>query len=153
MVGLLAAIDLFILVIPTDVILTSSVMLQPRRWVTGFLSVSTGSALGALALALLLQSGANDFLTEHFPAIFRSQGWEGLDRFLDLHGFWALALISVSPLPQQPGVVVAALSGMFLWEIFLSVWIGRVVKYALFAWLASHAPETLKRFSLGRLPR
>lgn len=149
-VAALAAIDLFILIVPTDILLTSSVLLQPRRWISSFLWVSTGSAVGAAVLTALLQYGAAEFLMSHFPAIFHSEGWEGTRGFVQNHGGWALALISVSPLPQQPGVVISALSGMSIGEIFCAVWLGRALKYFTFAWLASHTPRALERFSIGR---
>ena len=54
LVGGLAALDLFIMIIPTDGLLVTSVLVRPKRWVSWFLWVSIGSAVGAAALAAII---------------------------------------------------------------------------------------------------
>lgn len=146
----LAAADLFVLIIPTDFIIISYVLLKPQHWVRAFLWISGGSAIGALALASILQFGGAEFLQAWFPAIFQSGGWESTRSFVQSYGALALAVISVSFLPQQPGVVIAALSGMALPTLFTAVFAGRVVKYVFFSWAASHAPRLLRKIPVGR---
>lgn len=146
LVALLVFLDMFLLVIPSDGLLVSAVLLRPRRWVRTFVIVSTGSALGALFLAYLLQWNPEYIMNELFPYLFQNEGWKGMDQFVDDYGAWALGVVALSPFPQIPAVVVAALAGMPLLSIFLACWLGRMAKYALFAWLASHAPRYLMRF-------
>jgi len=149
-ISFLAFIDLFILLIPTDFLLVTYVLLKPKKWIAAMIWISLGSAFGALALAGILQYGGAELVEQWFPRVFQSGHWSSTSEFVRKHGAPALALISVSILPQQPGVVIAALSRMPLFEIFLSVLVGRLAKYALFSWLASHAPKQLERFALGR---
>ncbi len=146
LVSLLVFLDMFVLFIPSDGLLVSAVLMRPKRWVRTFIIVSTGSALGALLLAYLLQWNPDYIMNDLFPYLFQNEGWKGTDRFVDDYGALALGVIAASPFPQLPAVMVASLAGMPLFSIFLACWIGRLSKYALFAWLASHAPKYLLRF-------
>ncbi|MCB0405059.1 MAG: hypothetical protein KDD51_09750 [Bdellovibrionales bacterium] len=136
--------DLFFLVVPSDGLLVSSVMLRPKRWMRICLWVSVGSSLGALALAALVQWDSI-WLMDVFPGLFQSSQWESTNAFIDQHGAWALALFSFSILPQQPAVVISALAGMPLELILASVLVGRFVKYAILSYVASHAPRLIYR--------
>ncbi len=150
LVAVLAGLDLFVIVVPTDGLLISAVLMQPKRWISIFLMVAVGSAAGSAPLAALFQWNPQ-FVTEHFfPGLFHSGSWESVSTFVRLHGVLALGLVSLGPLPMPPGVIVAALAPMPLGQIFLSVLIGRLFKYGLFSWLASHAPEFLYRSKLLR---
>lgn len=150
LISFLAFADLFVLIIPSDFLLVTYVLMKPKRWIASMFWFSLGSALGAFTLASILHFGGADHIQHWFPSVFESGRWASTAEFVREHGAPALGLISVSILPQQPGVVIAGLSHMSLVEIFAAVFAGRVAKYALFAWLASHAPKQLERFALGR---
>jgi membrane protein YqaA with SNARE-associated domain len=140
-ISFLAWLDIFILIIPTDGLVVSSVLLCPRRWVGAFLWVSIGSTFGTLCLCLLVQWDADWVMHSFLPFAFDTSLWGSTDAFLKSYGLIALALIAFTPLPQMPAAVMAALAHVPLWEITLSVFAGRVIKYALYAWAASHAPR------------
>ncbi|MCB0418225.1 MAG: hypothetical protein KDD39_11270 [Bdellovibrionales bacterium] len=140
----LIGLDLFLLIVPSDGLLVSSVMLRPKRWVRICIWVSVGSALGALALSALVQWDSV-WLMNSFPTLFQSSHWESTNAFIDKHGAWALALFSFSILPQQPAVIISALAGMPLEVILISVFVGRLVKYGILSYVASHAPRIINR--------
>ncbi|MBY0371163.1 hypothetical protein K2X33_10785 [bacterium] len=141
--GLLAAIDLFILIIPTDALLVSSVMLRQRKWVSAALWVALGSSLGSAILAGLIQWDTHLVMDVWFPGAFGSEIWRAMDAFFDKHGALALALIAFSPLVQFPAVAIAALSGMPPAEVFFFCLLGRTSKAMIFSWVASFAPRLL----------
>jgi membrane protein YqaA with SNARE-associated domain len=143
LLGLLAAADLFILVVPTDALLVSSVMLQPKKWVRAFFWVGLGSALGALALGASIQSDLAAHLQASSTYPIESSTWIWLKEFFAAYGAIALAVIAVSPLVQFPVVAMAAASGMPLLELFLISLAGRWIKSAVFAYFASHAPKVV----------
>lgn len=145
LLGILAGIDLFVLVIPTDALLVSSVMLQPKRWVTAFLWVAFGSSLGCAIMAGLIQWDSHLVMEVWFPSTFDSAIWHTMDVFFDRHGWVALALIALSPLVQFPAVAIAALAGMPPLEVFVVCLVGRSIKSALIAWVATFAPRMLLR--------
>lgn len=148
-VALSAFLDFFILIIPTDALLVSGVLLRPRRWFFAAVIVAVGSTLGAYLLAWGLQYDPT-WLTEHFPRLMASEGWKGMDTFLDRFGFWALALLALGPLPFQPAVILLAVAGTTAEEIALGAFVGRFSKYLLFSYLASHAPKYLERFDVRK---
>lgn len=145
-IGLLAAADLFLIVIPTDGLLLSAVMLAPRRWVYTAFVVTLGSSLGTLALGHLLQVHGLPFLLQIVPGIEQSSVWLWTKTLMDGWGSWAVFLIALSPLMQHPAVALAALAGMTLTKLFVMVFAGRILKYLLLSYLATHAPGVLSRF-------
>jgi membrane protein YqaA with SNARE-associated domain len=145
LVGLLAGLDQFIVVIPIEWLLIPGVLVRPKRWLSSALWVTTGCALGALLLAGVAENYGPDLLTQWAPSVVHSKGWVQATGFLDEHGALSVFLIAVSPFPQQPIVALAGLAKISLPKVFLAVWMGRAIKYCLVAWLASHAPNLLSR--------
>jgi membrane protein YqaA with SNARE-associated domain len=143
----LAAVDLFILIIPLEAILVSSVVLQKKRWMWIALWMVGGSAVGALILGALSQHYGLPFVQAFWPHLFQSESWESTTQFLNDWGVWAMAIIAGSFLPQQPAVIIAGFSRMSLGTIVLSVVIGRIVKYFAFAFAASHGHKWIKKYS------
>ena len=148
--AVLAGIDLFVMFIPTEAILISSVMLRPRRWFWICLCITTGSALGALALAASVKYFGPSLIQLVMGHVLESEKWQKMEQLISKHGDWALAGIALSPLPQQPAVAIAALGKMPSLLVALLVWLGRFPKYLLFSWLASHSPRVLLRFKWVR---
>lgn len=147
-VGLLAALDLFVLVIPTDAILISTVLLQRRRWASAAFCVGLGGAVAAFALAGAIQWDGPEVMQVWFPEVFHSPIWQTVNSFFDDHGATALFLWSASPFMQLPAVAVAALSGMSAWNVFLVCFVGRTLKAGVIAYFASHAPALLLKIPL-----
>lgn len=145
LISLLAAADAFVVVIPTDGLLVSACLLNPRRWIYTVFLVTLGSTIGAWALAAILENHGLPFLLQIFPGIDQTSAWVWSDKMMDQWGSIALFLVALSPLTQHPAVALAALAGMPLWDIFLLVFAGRLIKYAIWGWIATHTPKLLKR--------
>ena len=150
LIATLGGLDLFVLVIPTDGLLISYVMLRPKTWIRAFILTSLGCAIGALALAILIQSGAEWFTYEKLSQSVGADTWQWVDGFVENHGTLALGALAILPIPQFPGIVVAALMGMPLSSIFISVLVGRLLKFAVLAYAASHAPRLLMKIPVLR---
>jgi len=157
--ALMAGLDLFVWVIPTEGILISSVLLRPKRWWSMTLWLTSGSAFGALLLAFVTHHLGPLVVESLFDHALSSPSWHQMEFFVGQYGAPALALIAISPFPQQPAVLIAALGGMPLLDIAAMIWLGRFPKYLLFAWLASYAPKVLlkwnwvRRMTANVLPR
>jgi membrane protein YqaA with SNARE-associated domain len=130
--ALLAAIDLFVAFIPSDALVITAALVKPRQWLYAALTISLGSALGAGLLAALVYQFSPDT---------SSLSW--FAEWVKNYGPLALCLFSAGPLPQQPAVALCALAGMPLPHVMAAVFIGRALKYGLFAWSATHAPKLL----------
>jgi membrane protein YqaA with SNARE-associated domain len=144
-VGALAAVDNLVLVIPTDGILISSSMLTPKRWL--FLSFCTalGSTVGALMLSLVVQMYGLDIILKFAPDIQETESWIWTFNFFKIYGLYLVFFVAATPLVQQPAVILATLAGNPLWSLLLVIFIGRGLKFMLMSWVASHAPNLLKK--------
>jgi membrane protein YqaA with SNARE-associated domain len=142
--ALLSAIDLFILVIPTEGLLVSAVLVRPRRWIAIALAGAAGSGFGAWLLAGAVKLWGMPFLTAYAPSALKSENWDRISAWVSHWGAWAMAGVSLSPLPQQPAVAICALTSITVTEIVAAVFLARAVKFGLFCWAARHAPKLLR---------
>lgn len=144
-VSLLAGLDAFVIVVPTDGLLVSAVMLAPRRWIYTAIVVTLGSTLGAVGLAALLEEHGLPLLLSIKPGLDQGALWIWTDQMMDRWGAWALFGVALSPIMQHPAVALAAMAGMPIWEIFGCVFLGRAIKYLVLAYISTHAPRLLGR--------
>lgn len=150
LVAVLAAVDLIILIIPTDLFLISAVMGQTRRWLSIGITIAIGSTIGALILALAIKYD-QEWIHQTFPKIFHSSNWEYAESLIERFGIYATFIAAIGPLPLQPFVIIGALSTkLSLQAMILSIFVGRTAKFILFAWLASHAPRYLEKLWLPK---
>ena len=145
LIAVLAFADAFIIVVPTDGLLVSAVMLSPKRWIYSAILVSLGSSLGAIALGHVIGVHGLAILLHISPGIDHSAAWTWTSELMGKWGYWALFLVALSPLMQHPAIAIAALAGMNLVHVFAFVLSGRAIKYLFLAWLATHAPAFLGR--------
>lgn len=151
LISFLAALDLFIFLVPTDTFLITAVMVRPReKWkiATYFTSAS---AIGAVIMAW-----ASEYMGEWLRVRINDLGfttelWTRLEVFIQNWGGIALAAHAAGPFPLQPGVILAAAGGMNLFLLFFAVWVGRALKYFFFAWAAAYAPEILEKYFFIRV--
>jgi membrane protein YqaA with SNARE-associated domain len=145
LIGLLAALDNLIIIIPNDGILVASTLLIPRRWMIFALFISIGSALGAILLGLVTQSQGLPWVLEYFPGIDQTQVWKWTEEFFNQYGLYVVFAVGASPLLQQPVVILAALSQTPLLELSAVIFAGRFIKFNIMAYVASHSPRLLKK--------
>lgn len=145
LIGFLAALDNVVIIIPTDGILISSTMLIPRKWFTFALSVTIGSMLGAMLLAFIVESQGLPWLLNHYPELEHTKSWIWSQEFFGSYGLLFVFFVGMSPLMQQPAVILAALANTPLYKLAVVIFLGRLVKFMLFAYIASHSPKYLKK--------
>ena len=147
-IALLSGFDLFVIFIPIDWILISSTLIRPKRWISLFISLAVGSAIGALVLGVLSHVYGESFLRLFMNDPLNSPQWiKSLD-YIDRYGAWALAFISFGPIPQQPAVAICGMAGMSYFKIFFAVLVARLTKYGIFAWSSTHAPWVLRKLRI-----
>lgn len=145
LIGLLAILDNIIIVIPNDGILIASAMLIPKRWALFATSVAIGSTIGAVVLALLVEYQGAPWVMEFFPAIDNSQMWIWSKEFFDQYGLIVVFVVGLSPILQQPVIIMAALANTPLYKLAAVIFLGRFIKYFVMAYLGSHSPRLLKK--------
>lgn len=146
MLSILAFLDNFLVVIPTDGILISSSMLRPPKWFFFALFTALGSAIGALCLAWLIDGNGIQIVEKLFPEIQTSSSWIRTQLFFEKYGLWLIFAVAVTPFTQQPAIILGVLAGVSIFQIFLISLLGRGIKFMLMAYLGSHAPNLIKKF-------
>lgn len=151
LIALLAALDNFVVVIPNDGILISSSILIPKRWFLFALSMAVGSTIGAMALAVLVEYQGLPWILEIYPGLTQSQTWILAAEFFEKYGLLLVFFVAVTPIAQQPAVILAALAEAPVVELAAVVFCGRLIKFLIMAYVGSHAPRFLpKMWGLGR---
>jgi membrane protein YqaA with SNARE-associated domain len=120
-------------------ILLALVALKPRHWLRTAIWCAVGSALGASLMAWLVGEYGPQAVAELLPSIARSREWVTGLRWVEQFGFVAVIAVAGLPLSQTPVLIVCALLGMPLKEVFASVLLGKLVKYTVSAALATTA--------------
>jgi membrane protein YqaA with SNARE-associated domain len=145
LIGFLAALDCFVIVIPNDGILIASSMLIPRRWALYGFSISVGSTIGALALSFLVKTMGLPWILEFYPTINQNEIWFMTEKFFQEYGLIVVFAVGASPFMQQPVIILAGLANISLTSLTLMFFAGRFLKFMLLAYLGSHSPKLLKR--------
>lgn len=145
LIALLAALDNLIVIIPNDGILVASAMLVPRRWAIFALAISIGSTVGAVALSLVVETQGLPWVLDFFPGIDQSQIWIWTERFFAQYGLLVVFVIGLSPIMQQPVIILSALANTPVLHLAAVIFIGRFIKFNLMAYLGSHSPRLLKK--------
>jgi membrane protein YqaA with SNARE-associated domain len=145
LIGFLAALDNLVIIIPNDGILISSSMLKPKRWFLFAASVSVGSALGALALAALVQYHGVPWVLDIYPGLEETRLWAWSLEFFNRYGLVLVFVISLIPVAQLPAVVLACLAGTPLLKLTLIIFAGRFFKCLAMAYIGSHTPRLLSK--------
>lgn len=145
LIGMLSALDNFLIIIPTDGILISSSMLTPRRWFTLAVSVAIGSTLGAIILAAFVETKGLEWILEIYPGINETKSWLWTEDFFDKYGMLLVFVVAITPVMQQPAVILASLAQTPLFLLAAVIFTGRFIKFLLMAYIGSHAPKLLSR--------
>lgn len=145
LVGFLAGLDNLVVVIPTDGILISSVLLQRRRWMRLAFAVTLGSSLGALALAAIVEFHGLPLIQTYWPELIATKTWIWTESMFDQYGLIIVFLIAASPLMQHPAIILSALAGENLALLFGVIFIGRFLKYVFLSWVSANSPKFLSR--------
>ncbi len=146
----LAALDAFVVFIPVEALMFPAVLTRRSRWLGTTLWISLGSAIGATLFGLFCREYGTPFLHALFPELLGSRSWQDMERTIQAHGGWGLALVSLSFLPQHPAVAFAGLAHLPLRTIFLAVLAGRALKYLVLSWAVIRFPRRGSRFLPSR---
>ena len=144
-IGFLAALDNVVMVIPNDGILVSSAMLTPKRWFRLALCVAIGSTLGAIALASLIELLGLPWILEMYPGVEISKTWKITLDFFNKYGLIVVFVVAITPVMQQPAVILASLANTPLLQLALVIFVGRLIKFIIMAYIGSHAPRLLEK--------
>lgn len=146
LVAVLAAIDMFIFIVPTDALLISATIVRPKKWLLVAVSVALGSVTGAMIMALLIRYMGQSEIGAFFMSQIGEDAWKTTESFFINYGGWTFFGVALGPFPLMPATIVgAATQGVSLKTLFWGALAGRVLKFGLFSWAATHSPKLLSR--------
>ncbi|MGA2551047.1 MAG: hypothetical protein ABSF50_12930 [Burkholderiaceae bacterium] len=146
--AVLAALDMFVWIVPTDFLVITATLLRPARRSRIVMLVALGSALGMFAFACGIELGGPVFRRLFELTALKEVSWTDAQAVASRNGPWALFLVAANPfLPPQPAIAVGVLTGMQPAVVFIAGLLGRLCKYAVYALLASRAPRLLRRWT------
>jgi membrane protein YqaA with SNARE-associated domain len=140
----LAAADMFISVLPTDVFLFTTIYLKPKKWLLASVTIAMGSLIGASLICWGLEYQREWVMNSVFPEVFTHPKWAQAERFVTKWGLGAVFLTGLGPLPQQFTLILAVLGGISSAPILFWYAVGRLIKFIAYGWIASHAPDFLR---------
>ncbi len=144
LIGLVAAIDAIVVVIPVDGLTIAAILSRPQRWVRLALASAAGNLIGAGIIAEGVYRNA-DWIHQRFGPTLGTPVWQEVEQFIQSHGSWAVILGAITPIPLPFWVLVPALAGMPAVTLFVALLISRVARALAVCWAASHAPRLLRR--------
>jgi membrane protein YqaA with SNARE-associated domain len=144
--------------IPFGSVLAVAVLLAPRRWKSIAFWSSVGSSLGAVVIYLVVHHLGWEQFVETYPDVAASKGWQDATRWVTRWGAYALFGVAALPLPQSPALLFAGIVRLPIWEVWLAVLLGKVIKYGFYSYMVARFPARfLKRYgpllSHAELPR
>ena len=145
LIAFLSALDNLVIVIPNDGILIASSMLIPKRWPIFAIFMAIGSTLGAVALSAIVEQQGLPWILEIYPDLNQGEVWQWTEKFFNQYGMLLVFGLAASPLMQQPIVIIAALSETPLSKLAAVIFAGRLLKFIVIAYIASHSPRLLKK--------
>lgn len=141
---------------PVTAVVLTAVVMAPRRWLWIGLACATGSGIsGGLIMLIAHLLGYNE-VHALLPETTSGQIWTDASTWISQYGLWTIFAVGVSPLPQMPLLIFYGVVDDRILEAATALWLGKVIKYGIVAWIAQHFPEKLtffKRIHAKRTPR
>jgi len=147
-VSALVLIDNFIFLIPTAIVLLTSVVAHPKQWIRMSFWVWLGNSIGGILFALLLANYGVAFLTAIAPHMTEMHIWQLCAHWIDLHGVWIVFFFCTLPVSEHPAVALAAITGLSIPEIAVAIVVGKFIKFSTIGALAAYTPDFLVKIKV-----
>ncbi len=145
LIGFLAFVDTFIIIIPTDGLLISSAMLKPKSWFNLALCISVGSTVGGMIFFHLIQKHGLPWILEIYPGINSGPIWAWSETFFLKYGLLLVFIVAATPIIQQPAIIFASLAHTPFLPMMFVVFLGRFLKNIIMAYISSHSPRLISK--------
>lgn len=149
-VGGVAWLSTITLTVPVEILVVAATLLSRPRWFPIAFFAASGSAIASVALYLAFHHLGWALLVERYPELSSTRAWAEITKWLSDYGVLALFAIMAFPMPI-PKVAVLAFAGIYrlpIAEVIAAIWIGKLVKYASYAFIVarfSHRFRVAKR--------
>jgi membrane protein YqaA with SNARE-associated domain len=124
-----------------------AVLLRHDRWKEIVLISSLGSATGGVILYFIFYYLGWSQIVAAYPDLIQSKVWSDAIQWVSAYGTWALLGIAALPLPQTPALIFTAVLPLPASHVFIVLFIGKLLKYGVYGWLAVNFPSWVQRFA------
>ncbi len=145
LLGFLALIDSFVIIIPTDGLLISSAMLKPKSWANLSFCISIGSTMGAMLLFHLLQTHGLPWVLEIYPGVNQGSFWLWSETFFLRYGLMLVFFVAATPVIQQPAIILASAAHTPFLPTMFAIFAGRLLKNLIMSYISSHSPRLISK--------
>jgi membrane protein YqaA with SNARE-associated domain len=145
MVGIIALAITVSMTIPFASILIGAVLLRRDQWKEIVVVASLGSATGGVFLYLIFHYLGWNQIIDAYPDLTESRAWTDATAWVSDYGTWALLGFAAMPVPQTPALIFTAMSRLPVSEVFLALFLGKLLKYGVYGWLAVECPSWIER--------
>lgn len=119
-----------------------------RRFILVALCNAAGALVGFTAFAILVEKHGVEWVRDRHPEILASKHWSRAESAMETFGPAGVVGLSAAPFPLHPLVLVALLTGMRKETVLAAVFLGRLVKYTVFGWIATSGSDALRRIGV-----
>jgi uncharacterized membrane protein YdjX (TVP38/TMEM64 family) len=130
--------------LPNQMLLMTLGVLHPRRWRALALTFIGATSLGALLVAIAVQT-ASPWLLDTIGLNPDQGAVRDITQGIERYGWWMLVGLSLPPWTPRTAVLVCALVGMPPWAIASAVMAGRLVPATALTLIGAKAPHLLRR--------
>ena len=152
LVGLTAFISALSMSVPVEWLVVAASLANRRRWMLIASIAAMGSAIASLGLYLAFHHFGWNLLLARFPDLAGSQAWLQATDWLSKYGLMAIFGLMALPLPfpKLPMLAVAGIYRLPIADVFVAILVGKVIKYLVYAYLATLFPLALRFFTEHR---
>lgn len=136
--------ETIIIPIPIELVLIPLMAInRSRTWAIAAM------AMGGCLAASVVGFGVGTALYESAGVWFiemmgYQDAYASFQTFFDEHGFWAIFIVGILPIPFQVAMITAGLSGYPLTLFVIAAFLARGIRYFGLAWLVHHFGERAK---------
>ncbi len=146
-VSLLAALDTFVFIIPTDGLVITAFLAQRQKTLWILILAAMGSTLGSTLFGLLtVWFGPQMIDWILSDSIQNSTIWTLSQEWFKSYGVWAVAGVSALPVTHHPILALVCLAKVPLLDLTAAMLAGRILKFTVYAWICRRSPDLLAQF-------
>ncbi len=94
---------------------------------------------------MFVETQGLEWILQTYPGINETKYWLLTSEFFEKYGLLLVFGVAVTPLMQQPAIILASLAQTPLLPLAAIMFSGRLIKFLLMAYLGSHAPKLLNK--------
>lgn len=133
--------------VPVELLIITTVLMSPRRWLALGVFAAIGSTLAATALYYAFHHLGWEFLLSAYPDLAKSKAWIDATTWLSKYGGVALFVLMAFPLPipKMPALAFAGIYRLPVLDVILAIGLGKLLKYSIYALVVSRFPTYFAR--------